>query len=124
MPLYNNSTPPFAVAQGEKQNIVNAESLGAGNRSQRVAIADKGTGFLRPVTVTFDYVGVPAAVQYDIYAAWTDAPGSYGKVGTTNNVNGDQVTIQRGAAGGPNFKFILVQEVIAPNVNATVGVNA
>lgn len=124
MPLYNNSTPPYSVAQGEKQNIVAAETLGVGNRSQRVAIADKGSGSLRPVTLAFAYAGTPASVQYDIYAAWDDTPLAYGKVGTTNNVNGDQVTIQRAAAGGPNFKFILVQEVLTPSVNATIGVNA
>ena len=123
MPAYPanpTAVPPSAVAFGDDALLVNAETLGAGNRSQRVAIADKaGTG-PRPVTVTFAYAGVPASTQYDIYAAFDDTPLAYGKVGTTNNVNGDQVTIQRAAAGGPNFRFLLVQEVITPNVAATV----
>ncbi len=53
MPLYNNSVPPTSVAFGEDATIVNAETVGAANRSQRVAIADKRTGIPRPVTLTF-----------------------------------------------------------------------
>jgi hypothetical protein len=120
LPLYNNTFPPYAVAFGDDATLVNAETLGAGNRSQRVAIADKSGVGPRPVTITFAYAVAPSSVQYDIYAAFDDTPLAYGKIGSTTNVNGDQVTIQRAAAGGPNFRFILVQEVITPNQNATV----
>ena len=124
MPLYSNTYPPTSVAFGEQATIVNAEQLGAGNFSQRVAIADKGMGVARPVLLTFTYATKPASVQYDIYAGWDDTSPtvSYTKIGTTNNVLGDQVTINRAAAGGNDFRFILVQEVISPGVNATVKV--
>jgi hypothetical protein len=122
MPAYSNANPPFSVERGSQQAIVNAEVLGAGNFSSRVAIADKDTDSLVPVTVTFTYASTPAAVQYDIYVAWDDALATYTKVGTTNNVNGDQVTIQRVGAGGINFRFLCVKEVVSPGVNATVQV--
>lgn len=124
MPLYSNTSPPLAVTRGIDVTIVNNEQLGAGKNSQRAAVAQPGARDEGPVTVTFDYATVPASVQYDIYTAWDDSLGfaGYSKVGTTNNVNGDRVTIQRAAAGGPNFRLIAVQEVISPGVNALVQV--
>ena len=123
MPLYETAQPPLAVWLGGDVTIVKAEQLGTGGVSERCAIGIQGTHLPRPVTVTFTYASVPSSVQYDIYAAWDDIyPGSYTKVGTTNNVNGDLVTLQRLAAGGVNFRFILVKEVISPGVNATVQV--
>lgn len=124
MPLYNNANPPSSVGYGEQLAIVNAEQLGAGQFSQRAAIQDRPVGSVRPVLVTFTYASTPASVQYDIYGAWDDtSPAtSYTKIGTTNNVAGDQVTFNRAAAGGNDFRFILVREVISPGVNATVKV--
>lgn len=124
MPLYTNTSPPYAVTRGIDVTIVNNEQLGAGNNSQRAAIAQPTGRDEGPVTVTFDYASAPAAVQYDIYTAWDDSLGfaGYTKVGTTNNTSGDRVTIQRAAAGGPNFRLILVKEVISPGVNALVQV--
>src|SRR5882724_3266676 len=124
MPLYSSSFPPSACVRGMDVTIVNAEQLGAGNNSQRAAIAQPTADIAGPVTVTFSYATVPASVQYDIYVAWDDTLGfnGYTKVGSTTNVNGDQVTIQRGAAGGQNFRLLLVKEVISPGVNATVQV--
>lgn len=127
MPVYNNTFPPYSVAPGEQtsgaSNPVNAEQLGAGSPfSQRVAIADAYGLPPRPVTITFTYASAPASVQYDIFAAWDDtAPlTSYTKIGSTTNVLGDQVTIQRAAAGGNQFRFLCVREVISPGVNCTV----
>jgi hypothetical protein len=129
MPVYSNTFPPYSVAPGEQtsgvSNPVNNEQLGAGSPfSQRVAIADAYGLQPRPVTITFTYASTPGSVQYDIFGAWDDTAPlvSYTKIGTTNNVAGDQVTIQRAAAGGPNFRFICVREVISPGVNATVKV--
>ena len=129
MPLFNVSVPPYFIAEGETtsslERLVANEQLGAGNFSSAVAIADKSSGALRPVVITFNYAGVPGAVQYDIYVAWDylTPPGTWTKVGTTNNVNGDQVTLQRAAAGGNHFRFVCVREVISPGVNAIVKVN-
>jgi hypothetical protein len=129
MPLFNLSSPPYSIAQGETtsgaERLVANEQLGTNNFSAAVAIADKGTGSVRPVVVTFSYASTPAAVQYDIYIAWDylTPPGTWTKIGSTNNVNGDQVTIQRAAAGGPHFRFVCVKEVISPGVNAIVKVN-
>jgi hypothetical protein len=127
VPLYSNTNPPYSVAPGEQtsgvSNPVNAEQLGAGSPfSQRVAIADVHGFPPRPVTVTFTYASAPASVQYDIYVAWDDTSPltSYTKIGSTTSVTGDQVTIQRAAAGGQNFRFLCVREVISPGVNATV----
>ena len=129
MPLYSNTNPPYSVAPGEQtsgvSNPVNAEQLGAGSPfSQRVAIADVHGFPPRPVTVTFTYASAPASVQYDIYAAWDDTSPltSYTKIGSTISTTGEQVTLQRAAAGGPNFRFLCVREVISPGVNATVKV--
>ncbi len=135
MPLYNNAFPPYSVAPGEEtsgaSNLLNAEQLqnapgfGANtNFSQRVAITDPYGLPPRPIVLNFTYGSTPASVQYDIYAAWDDtAPlTSYTKIDSTNNVAGDQVTIQRGAAGGNQFRFLCVREVISPGVNATVKV--
>lgn len=124
MPLYSNSFPPYSVGPGDQQTIVNAEQLGAGNFSQRVAIIDKAAGPVRPILLTFTYATVPGSVQYDIYAAWDDTSPTktYTKIGSTTNVSGDQVSIIRNAAGGNHFRFLLVKEVIAPGVNATVKV--
>lgn len=123
MPLYETVQPPSACWPGGDVTIVKAEQLGLGQVSERCAIALDDSKRLRPVTLTFTYAGTPAAVQYDIYAAWDDIfPGSYTKVGTTNSVNGDQVTIQRVGAGQVNFRFVLVKEVVSPGVNATVQV--
>lgn len=121
MPTYNNNFPPLTVYRGVDVTIVNAEQLGAGNVSQRAAIGDGEARGPQPVTLTFTYASTPASVQYDIYAAWDDNfPASYTKVGSTTNTAGDQVTLQRAVAGGVNFRFILVKEVISPGVNATI----
>ncbi len=124
MPAYSNVYPPSGVYEGDQSLIVNAEQLGTSVFSQRVAIADKDGSLPRPVTVTFTYASAPSSVEYDIYVAWDDtAPlTSYTKVGSTTNVNGDQVTLQRTAAGGANFRFLCVREVVSPGVNATVKV--
>lgn len=124
MPVYNNTNPPNSVAPGEQQAIVSAEQLGAGNFSQRVAIQDAYGLPPRPIVVSFTYASTPASVQYDIYIAQDDTAPlvTYTKVGSTTNVSGDQVTIQRAAAGGPEFRFLCVKEVISPAVNATVKV--
>jgi hypothetical protein len=133
MPLYKLPAECHSVAQGEQETIVKAERLsqltGYGlppqfNFSQRVAIQDKESGTPRPVVITFTYATVPASVQYDIYVALDDtAPlTSYTKVGSTANVNGDQVTLQRLAAGGNQFRFVCVREVVDPGVLATVKV--
>jgi hypothetical protein len=114
--------PPPLVCPGDQGfPILSVETLGAGIFSQRVAILDRAHS-LRPVLVSFFYsdsggvnVVVPGAVQYDIYGAMEDLlPGHYTKIGSTTNTAGDQVTIQRSAAGGPQFRFILVKEVITP----------
>jgi hypothetical protein len=121
MPAYETVQPPLAVWPGGDVTIVKTEQLGTGKVSERCTISQDSSKQLRPVTVTFTYASVPASVQYDIYVAWDDIfPGSYTKVGSTNNVNGDQVTLQRLAAGAVNFRFLLVVEVISPAVNATV----
>ena len=126
MSIYNGTFPPQAIYEGDQSipPIVNAEQLGAGNFSQRVNIADKDGSLPRPVTVTFSYASAPASVQYDIYVAWDDGtpPATWTKVGSTTNVNGDQVTIQRSGTGGNNFRFLCVKEVVSPGVNATVKV--
>lgn len=124
-PAYENTQPPYSVGWGQSQAIVNAEQLGTNVFSERVAIADKAPGYIRPILVTFTYATVPTAVQYDIYAAWDDTGPtiSYTKIGSTTNTAGDQVTINRNAAGGNAFRFLLVREVISPGVNATVKVN-
>ena len=124
MPAYDNTYPPTSVAFGEQATIVNAEQLGLGKFSQRVAIADKGMGVQRAILLTFTYATVPASVEYDIFVAWDDTSPttSYTNIGKTTNVNGDQVTINRAAAGGNDFRFVLVKEVISPGVNATVKV--
>jgi hypothetical protein len=125
MSVYSQQTQPtpYAVAAGDQVAIVNAEQLGAGNFSQRVAIADKAVGIDRPILLTFTYAAVPAAVEYDIFVAWDDnLPGSYTNIGKTTNVAGDQVTINRAAAGGNAFRFVCVKEVVSPGVNATVKV--
>ena len=92
--------------------------------AQRVAIADKGMGVQRAILLTFTYATVPASLEYDIFVAWDDTSPttSYTNIGKTTNVNGDQVTINRAAAGGNDFRFVLVKEVISPGVNATVKV--
>ena len=124
MPPYSNAVPPLSVYEGDQSVVVNAEQLGTNVFSQRVAVGDKDGSQPRPVTVTFTYASAPSSVQYDIYVAWDDtAPlTSYTKVGSTTNVNGDQVTLQRTAAGGANFRFLCVREVVSPGVNATVKV--
>lgn len=128
MSAYNNTNPPYSVAPGEQtsgvSNPVNNEQLGTNVFSQRVAIADAYGLPPRPVTLTFSYASTPGSVQYDIYVAWDDtAPlSSYTKVGSTTNTAGDQVTLQRAAAGGNQFRFVCVREVISPGVNATVKV--
>jgi hypothetical protein len=124
MPAYTNTVPPSSVYEGDQSTVVNAEQLGTNVFSSRVAIADKDGSMPRPVTVTFSYATVPSSVEYDIYVGWDDiAPlTSYTKVGSTTNVNGDQVTMQRNVAGGANFRFLCVREVVSPGVNATVKV--
>lgn len=122
MPLYSNTYPPSAVWPGGDVTIVNAEQLGAGNFSQRAAIAQERSGIQRAVTITFSYAGTPGAVVYDIYAAFDDNLANYAKIGSSNNVNGDQQTFNRNVAGGVDFRFIIVKEVTSPGVNATVKV--
>src|SRR5271165_209441 len=125
MPLYSNSVPPSAVAKGLDVVIVSAEQLGAGNFSSRAAIGADRNNFDDPITLTFTYATVPSSVEYDIYVAFDDSAGitnyAYTSLKTTN-VNGDQVTIQRAAVGGINFRFVCVKEVTSPGVNATVTV--
>lgn len=123
MPAYSSTNACYSVGPGHRRTIVNAESLGAGIYSERVAIADKDGGPLRPVVVTFTYSAAPASVQYDIYVAWDDISASYTNVATTTNVNGEQVTIQREGAGQINFRFLRVREVVVPTgQTATVAV--
>jgi hypothetical protein len=123
MPLYNNTYPPNSIAPGEEATLVNNEQLGAGNFSQRVAIADAYGMMPRPIVLAFSYASAPAAVEYDIFVALDDnGVLSYSNVGKTTNPLGDQVTIERAAAGGPQFSFICVKEVISPGVNATATV--
>jgi hypothetical protein len=124
MPPYSNAVPPSSVHEGDQSVIVNAEQLSTNVFSQRVAIADKDGSQPRPVTATFTYASAPSSVQYDIYVGWDDTAPliSYTKVGSTTNVNGDEVTLQRTAAGGANFRFLCVREVVSPGVNATVKV--
>ncbi len=124
MPPYSNTYPPSSVSEGDQSIIVNAEQLGTNVFSQRVAIADKDGSTPRPVTLTFTYASAPSSVEYDIYVAWDDtAPASsYTKIASTTNVSGDQVTLQRTAAGGASFRFVCVKEVTSPGVNATVKV--
>ena len=143
MPLYPTlfaTQPPSSVTRsGDTVTIVNAEQLGVGNYSQRAAVGDSIGDATRPITLTFTYndavtgtLAAPGAVEYDIFVAWVDSlpPTLWTNIGKTTNVAGDQVTIQRGAAGGQQFKFVLVQEVTTPTndaasnkVNATVVVN-
>lgn len=125
MPKYNNTYPPSSVGFGDNVTIVSAEQLGAGIYSQRAAIADRSGSQFKPICVSFSYATVPSSVQYDIYIAMFDTGPtiSYTKVGSTTNVNGDQVTLNRAAAGGNDFRFLCVLEVISPGVNATVVVS-
>lgn len=125
MPVYENTQPPYSVCFGFGSNVVNKEQLGTNNFSERVAIADRADSQMKPVLVTFTYATVPSSVQYDIYVARADDGPflSYTKIGSTTNVNGDQVTLNRAAAGGNSFRFICVREVVSPGVNATVGIH-
>jgi len=125
MPVYNNAFPPYSVAPGEEGVLLNNETIGAGNFSQRVAIADPYGLPPRPVVVSFSYATPPAAVQYDIYVAQDDGSPllNYTKIGSSTNPLGDQVTLQRGAAGGNQFIFICVREVITPGTLATVEIS-
>jgi hypothetical protein len=135
MPLYKLPAEIHSVASNnEVETVVNNERLsqlaGFGtppqyNFSQRVAISDKSGGGRKPVILNFSYATVPASVQYDIYVSMEDDPPliGYTKVGSTTNVNGDQVTLQREAAGGNMFRFVCVREVGDPGVLATVDVS-
>ena len=125
MPKYENTYPPYAVWAGDGYRIVNAEQLGTGIYSERVAICRKPESQVKPIVLDFAYATKPASVQYDIYVAVRDDLGipGYTKVGSTTNVNGDQVTLNPAAASGNLFRFICVLEVISPGVNATVGVH-
>src|SRR5256885_16193263 len=111
MPTYaaTSGPPPFSVSPGDIQAIVSAEQLGAGATSARVAMAPP-YGLPTPVSVTFSYASVPAAVSYDIQVANEDVDANYIKVGNTTNVNGDRVDINT-VTGGLKFKFLRVKEV-------------
>ena len=128
MPIYSNATPPYSVGEGWGQEIISISdgsgTLGLGNFSQRVAIQSVGGSQQRPVAVTFVYTTPPASVQYDIYVAVKDSSGTalYTKVGSTTNVNGDQVTLNMAAAAGNFFRFLCVKEVISPGVTTVVAV--
>jgi len=73
--------------------IVNAEQFG--RRQQLAARGDRAAyrRYCRAVTVTFLLRNRSCLRQYDIYVAWDDTLGfnGYTKVGSTTNVNGDQV---------------------------------
>ena len=122
MPLRNTLLIPPSIAPGDAVVLVNAEQLGAGNFSQQANIQDVYGLPPRPVVLTFKYASAPGSVQYDIYVSMGDdsSTATYTKVGSTTNVNGDQVTLQRTAASGNMFNFVMVKEVISPGVNATV----
>lgn len=118
MPAYNTVSPPYSASDGDIAILVNNEQLGAGKTSQQVAISQP-YGLPHPVSLTFSYAGVPAAVSYDIQVANEDVDSAYIKVGNTTNVNGDRVDINT-MSGGLKFKFVRVKEVTPPGVNATV----
>lgn len=133
MPLRGSAQQRFSLApQGDaplltsEQLNSNASSSATNNFSEPVAIADSPARDPTPIVITFSYASVPSSVQYDIFVAMIDGPPltNYTKIGSTTNVNGDQVTIQRSAAGGNHFRFVCVREVIAPGVNATVTASA
>jgi len=122
MPLYGSLTLATELFPGDLGTIVNAEQLGTGGKSERVAFG-RPSGFLQPVSVTFSYATVPAAVSYDIQVANEDVDALYIKIGNTTNVNGDRVDINT-LTGGLNFNFLRVKEITSPGVNATVKVLA
>ena len=127
MPAYENTQPPYSVARGDVQAIVNAQQLGSGNFSERVAIAQQDGNPPGPLSLSFSYASTPSSVEYDVYVSVDDtiAPGTAGskyiKIGSTTNVNGDLVAINT-LAGGYRFRFLCVKEVTSPGVNATVKV--
>lgn len=125
MPIYNAQIPINSVAQGEQATILNAELPDAAlkSKSQQVAICDAYGMPPRPIVVTFTYATVPASTSFKVQCAWDDIDTSYADVAnaTTTNVNGDQITIQRGA-NAPNFRFLRVVCLTAPAVATTVKV--
>lgn len=121
MPAYSSTNTCYSVGPGHRRTIVNAETLGAGNYSERVAIADK-EGTIRPITVTFSYSAVPVTVSYEIYVAWDDISASYTLIGSSTNTAGEQVTIQREGPGQINFRFLRVKEVTTPDNSAVATV--
>lgn len=131
MPAFNLNQSLYAVSEGDSVNIVNNEQLGTGVYSQPVAIADKSPGVQRAITLVFSYGGAPlsqpSSVEYDLYVGFSNTlpPTQWTKVGSTTNVAGDQVTLNRNAAGGNGFRFICVLEKVSPGANnlATVSVN-
>lgn len=117
MPAYGKGQAIWSVAPGTDQQIVSAETLGANVFSERVCLQDRWSG-PRPCVLTFTYSIKPSAVKYDIYGAMIDNPPSttsWIKIGSTTNVNGDQVTIPRDVAAGNQFRFVCVQEVTTPD---------
>ena len=127
MPAFDINAGVKSICQGTGLKLLSAEQLGAGVYSIAAAIQDKDGSSPRPITVTFSYASTPGSVEYDIYGAWdytnpalTVPPSTWTKLGSTTNVNGDQVTLIRDAAGGLNFRFICVYEKTSPGVNATV----
>ena len=78
MPVYEDKQPPYAVFRGDVQKIVNAEQLGSGNFSERIAVAQQDGNPPGPLAVSFSYASAPSAVEYDIYIAADDtvAPGA------------------------------------------------
>ena len=122
MPGYSNAFPPTSIAPGDQATIVNNETLGAGKASQRVAIQDRDGGALRPVLVTITFPTPPASTSYDVQVAWNDNDAEYTKVANSTIVAGDQITLNREAAGGNHFRFVRVVEQTTPSTNATIRV--
>ena len=129
MPLYENTQPPYSVAPGEFPATIVSPSdgtttLGAGNYSERVAIADPYGMEPRPVTVATSFATVPSSTEYDIYGALDDSapPAAWILLGKMTNTAGDQVTLQRVGPGGESFRFICVKEITSPGVKTTVTV--
>lgn len=115
----------YSLAPQGDAPLLSAEQLGTNVFSEPVAIQDSPARVPTPVVLTFSYVSLPSSLQYDIYVAMIDGSPltNYTKIGSTTNVNGDQVTLQRDVASGNMFRFVCVREVVSPGVNATVMVS-
>lgn len=132
-PVYSATWIPTCLgASGESTQLVTAAdgtgTLGTGNYSRVVNITDYIAGFPRPVLIGFNYASVPSSTEYDIYVSQTNtdprvSPSTWTNIGKTTNTAGDQVTLQRGAAGGNQFNFLCVKEVTSPGVLTSVTVS-